>query len=147
MRDGDYFGSAVNRAARVAAAAHGGQVVLTSASAGLVREGLPDGLELVDLGLHRLRDPAQPERVYELTIAGLRSDFPSLRSIDRVSEQRWGAAPSFVQATEALAGRRLQLDRLESSWRRAKDGGRRVALVAGEPGIGKTVPSVSWPGS
>jgi class 3 adenylate cyclase len=138
MRDGDYFGSAVNRAARVAAVAHGGQVVLTSATAALVRESLPDGLELVDLGLHRLRDLARPERVYQLTIAGLRSEFPSLRSVDAFPSSARGAAPSFAQGTEELAGRRLELDSLERAWRRAKDGGRRVALVAGEPGIGKT---------
>jgi class 3 adenylate cyclase len=138
MRDGDYFGSAVNRAARVAAVAHGGQVVLTSASAALVRESLPDGLELVDLGLHRLRDLARPERVYQLTIAGLRSEFPSLRSVDAFPSRARGAAPSFAQGTEELAGRRLELDSLERAWRRAQDGVRRVALVAGEPGIGKT---------
>jgi class 3 adenylate cyclase/tetratricopeptide (TPR) repeat protein len=138
MRDGDYFGSAVNRAARVAAVAHGGQVVLTSASATLVRESLPDGLELVDLGLHRLRDLARPERVYQLTIAGLRSEFPSLRSVDAFPSRARGATPSFAPGTEELAGRRVELDSLERAWERAKNGVRRVALVAGEPGIGKT---------
>src|SRR5262245_30187993 len=82
MRDGDYFGSAVNLAARVADAAHGGQVVLTSACALSVRERLPDGQELVDLGLHRLRDVSRPERLSQLKAAGLRSEFPPLRSID-----------------------------------------------------------------
>jgi len=138
VRDGDYFGSAVNRAARVAAAAHGGQVVLTSSTAALVRDGLPDDLQLVDLGLHQLRDLARSERVYQLTIAGLRSEFPPLRSIDAFPSSAGGAAPSFAQATEELAGRRVELDCLETAWTRAKDGVRRVALVAGEPGIGKT---------
>ena len=137
MRAGDYFGSAVNRAARVAAAAHGGQVVLTSASAMLARDGLPDGLELVDLGLHRLRDLARPERVYQLNIAGLNGEFPPLQSIDAFPSGR-GAAPSFARATDALAGRRGELDCLERAWTRAIEGVRRVALVAGEPGIGKT---------
>jgi class 3 adenylate cyclase len=137
-RDGDYFGSAVNRAARVADAAHGGQVVLTSASATLVRDGLSDGLGLVDLGLHRLRDLARPERVYQLTIAGLRSEFPPLRSIEAFPSSAGGVAPSFAQATEELAGRKLELECLERAWTRARDGVRRVALVAGEPGIGKT---------
>jgi class 3 adenylate cyclase len=138
MRDGDYFGSAVNRAARVAAVAHGGQVVLTSATVERVREDLPDGLELVDLGQHRLRDLARSEHLYQLSVAGLRSEFPSLRSIDAFPSSARGAAPSFAQGMDELAGRRVELDCLERAWGRAKDGVRRVALVAGEPGIGKT---------
>ncbi len=137
-RDGDYFGPALNRTSRLMAAAHGGQVVLTSASAALVRDRLPEGLELVDLGLHRLRGIAQPERVYQLEIAGLPSSFAPLRSIDAYPGPLSVSPPLLARADEGLAGRRAELDTLERAWRRAGEGGRQVALVGGEPGIGKT---------
>ena len=56
LRDGDYYGSSVNRAARIMSAAHGGQIAVSHVTEELVSETLPDGLELVDLGEHRLRD-------------------------------------------------------------------------------------------
>jgi class 3 adenylate cyclase len=66
LRDGDYFGSAVNRAARLEAVAHGGQIVCSQATADLVRDSLPASVELVDLGDHTLRDLARPERVFQV---------------------------------------------------------------------------------
>ncbi|HYL53295.1 MAG TPA: adenylate/guanylate cyclase domain-containing protein, partial [Acidimicrobiia bacterium] len=76
-RDGDYFGPAVNRTARLMAIAHGGQVVVSGAVAPLV-----DGVELRDLGEHRLRDLSRPERVHQLVVDGLPDEFPDLRSLD-----------------------------------------------------------------
>jgi len=137
-RDGDYFGPALNRTSRLMAIAHGGQVVLTGASAALVRDGLPDGLELVDLGLHRLRGIARPERVYQLKIAGLKSEFPALQSIDAFPGSLPANGPSLAQAAGDFAGRRVELGCLENAWKRAGEGVLRVALVAGEPGMGKT---------
>jgi predicted ATPase/class 3 adenylate cyclase len=81
-RDGDYFGPTVNRAARLEATAHGGQVVLSEATAVLVRDHLPDHLELIDLGSHRLKDLGRPEQVFGLQVDGLLADFPPLRSLD-----------------------------------------------------------------
>src|SRR5438105_11961284 len=66
QRDGDYYGPAVNRAARLMAAAHGGQVLLSQATAGLVRGELPASAALRDLGEHHLRDLHDPERVFQL---------------------------------------------------------------------------------
>ena len=80
-RDGDYFGLALNRASRLMAAAHGGQIVLSRVSADLVRDGLPDDVGLLDLGEHRLRGLERPEQVYELTIAGVTAEFPPLQSL------------------------------------------------------------------
>jgi class 3 adenylate cyclase len=136
-RDGDYFGPALNRASRLMGAAHGGQIVLSQASANAVRDALPDGLGLVDLGEHRLPGLAMPQRVFQLTIAGFRAEFPPLQSLDAFPGE---VAPpgSFAREDEQLAGRQLELDRLEQAWMRARDGARQVALVAGEPGIGKT---------
>ncbi len=76
-RDGDYFGPAVNRTARLMAVAHGGQVVVSGAVAPLVED-----VVLRDLGEHRLRDLSRPERVHQLVVDGLRDEFPELRSLD-----------------------------------------------------------------
>src|SRR5262245_51216143 len=81
-RDGDYFGPAVNRAARVMQAGHGGQVLLSLATAALVRGELPAGIGLRDLGEHRLRDLARPEQLFQLRHPDLPANFPPLRSLD-----------------------------------------------------------------
>ena len=78
-RDGDYFGSEVNRAARLMSVAHGGQIVVSLATSALVREG---SVGLVDLGEHRLRDLTNLERVFQVTAPGLGTEFPPLRSLD-----------------------------------------------------------------
>ncbi|MGB6457354.1 MAG: adenylate/guanylate cyclase domain-containing protein [Streptosporangiaceae bacterium] len=71
----------VHRAARIAAVAHGGQVLLSETAAALVQGFLPAGTSLLDLRVHRLKDLGRPERIFQLTGAGLRSDFPALRSL------------------------------------------------------------------
>ena len=70
VRDGDYYGPATNRAARVMAAAHGGQVVVSHATEEIVRDTLPDDVALVDLGEHRLPDLARPERIFQVVAPG-----------------------------------------------------------------------------
>jgi predicted ATPase/class 3 adenylate cyclase len=74
-------GLEVHRAARVAAVAHGGQVLVSEAAAALVRDWLPPGAALVDLGSHRLKDLGRPERIFQLQAAGLPGGFPPLRSL------------------------------------------------------------------
>ena len=71
----------VHRAARVAAAGYGGQVLLSEATAVLVRDALPEGAALKDLGVHRLKDLGRPERVFQLQAAGLQASFAPLRSL------------------------------------------------------------------
>ncbi|MBI4259006.1 MAG: tetratricopeptide repeat protein [Actinobacteria bacterium] len=78
----DYVGLDVHRAARIAAAGHGGQVLLSSATRELVRDGLPDGVQAIDLGPHRLKDMPDPDRLFQVVIPGLPSAFPRLRSED-----------------------------------------------------------------
>jgi predicted ATPase len=78
-RDSDYFGPVVNRAARLMAAGHGGQVLLSNAAAELVLEDLPEGATLRDLGEVRLKDLRRPERVWQLDAPGLSNSFPPLR--------------------------------------------------------------------
>lgn len=75
VHDGGYVGMAVHRAARIAAAAHGGQVVISSATAELVSGSLPRGVRLRDLGVHQLRDLIQPEHLFQLQGEGLQGDF------------------------------------------------------------------------
>ena len=74
-------GLEVHRAARVAAVAYGGQVLVSEAAAVLVRDGLPEGAALADLGSHRLKDLGRPERIFQLQAAGLPAGFSPLRSL------------------------------------------------------------------
>jgi predicted ATPase/class 3 adenylate cyclase len=82
LRDGDYYGSAVNRCARLRGIGHGGQTLLSEATTEAARGRLPGGVSLHDLGRHRLRGLAQTERVFQLVIPGLASAFPALTSLD-----------------------------------------------------------------
>jgi predicted ATPase/class 3 adenylate cyclase len=79
QRDGDYFGLSVNRAARVMQVAHGGQVLLSLATAQLVRRELPSGTSLRDLGEHTLKDLQEPERLFQVVAPDLPEQFPPLR--------------------------------------------------------------------
>ena len=83
QRDGDYFGHALNRAARLLAAGHGGQILLSAASWELVRDHLPAEVALRDLGAHRLKSLARPEHIFQLVVPGLPADFPPLQTLDR----------------------------------------------------------------
>ena len=80
LRGGDYYGAAPNRCARLRAAAHGGQIVCSEATEASLT-GLSAGISLRDLGLHRLRDVARAERVFQLDHDDLRVDFPPLRTL------------------------------------------------------------------
>jgi class 3 adenylate cyclase len=84
-RDEDYFGTPVNRVARLLSAAHGGQVLLSLPTQELVRDQLPKGTSLRDLGEHRLKDLFRPERVFQLTAPDLPYEFPPLRTLDAYS--------------------------------------------------------------
>jgi predicted ATPase/class 3 adenylate cyclase len=81
-RDGDYYGAAVNRCARLRGIGHGGQVLLSESTTALVRDDLPAAASLLDLGEHRLRDLSRPERVHQLVAPGLAVGFPPLASLD-----------------------------------------------------------------
>ena len=77
LRDGDYFGAVLNRAARVMAAGHGGQILLDGTTADLL-----GGFDLIALGPRRLRDIAKPVHFFQVRADGLRADFPPLRTLD-----------------------------------------------------------------
>jgi predicted ATPase/class 3 adenylate cyclase len=99
----DYVGIDVHRAARIADAAHGGQVILSDATRGLVRHALPAGASLRDLGVHRLRGLEDPERLHELLIEGLASDFPPPRTLDARPTNLPPQLTSFVGREEEIA--------------------------------------------
>jgi len=122
-----YVGMDVHRAARIAAAAHGGQVVLSDATRLLAQSRLPAGVSLRDLGLHRLKDLQLPERIYQLAAPGLAERFPPLKSL--------GAATSLPVPATALVGREEDIERLGAVLARP---GMRLVTLTGAGGIGKT---------
>jgi class 3 adenylate cyclase len=84
LRNGDYYGSAVNRAARLRAIAHGGQTIMSRTTWELVRDKLPDEVTIRDLGEHGLKDLARPERVFQVCPDGLPTEFPPLESLSAI---------------------------------------------------------------
>ena len=81
-RDGDYYGPPVNRVARLLSAGHGGQVILSQPTYDLVRDELPEGVSLSDMGEHRLKDLARPEQVFQVVFPDLAADFAPLKTLD-----------------------------------------------------------------
>jgi len=86
LREHDYYGAVVNRCARLRSIAYGGQVVLSQATAELVQDTLPEGVQLRDIGVHRLQDMQRLEQVFQLLHPDLPSEFPPLKSQDRGQE-------------------------------------------------------------
>jgi predicted ATPase/class 3 adenylate cyclase len=126
LDSGDPVGYDINRAARIAAATHGRQIVVSDAVRALVAGGLDDGIELRDLGEHRLKDLLAPERLAQVVAPDLPSDFPSIRSLDARPNNLPTLLTSFV-------GRQ---DELEEAQRLL--GGTRLLTLTGPGGIGKT---------
>ncbi len=135
-RDGDYFGPAVNRAARVRSLARGGQFLLSQVAAELVRDNVPAGAALADLGERTLRGLARAEHVFELVPAGSEStELPAVR----VPPSRPPLPEAVVAAPDGeFVGRELELERLGALLKQVAAGGLRAVFTAGEPGIGKT---------
>ena len=111
-RDGDYYGRALNRTARLMHAGHGGQILVSPATAASVGERLPERAEFVALGEHSLRDLGHPEVIYQLAHPDLTRDFPALRGVDSdpgnlplqvssfIGEQQLGALDLFLRERE-----------------------------------------------
>ena len=125
-RDNDYFGSPVNRAARIMSAAHGGQVLLSQAVVDGMRKVLPAAVSLRDLGRVRLKDLSLPEHVYQVVHPKLRQEFPALRSLEATPNNLSQQATSFIGRAQELAEVKKLL------------GNTRLLTILGAGGIGKT---------
>ena len=125
-RGGDYYGTTVNRAARLMALAHPGQVLVSEATAVLARDALASDMELHDLGVHRLRGLTRPERVFQLVAPGLRAEFPDLHSLDATRSNLPVQVTSFV-------GRGKECTALVALERE-----HRLVTIIGVGGVGKT---------
>jgi predicted ATPase/class 3 adenylate cyclase len=122
----DYVGIDVNRAARIASAGHGGQVLLSHATRALVEPTLSDGVTLRDLGQHRLKDIDYPEHLHDLIIDSLGSDFPAVKSLDVRPTNLPSQRTSFV-------GRDQEITEINELLNRS-----RLLTLTGPGGTGKT---------
>jgi predicted ATPase/class 3 adenylate cyclase len=125
-RDGDYFGPAVNRVARLLAIGHGGQILVSGTTTDLLQGELLSNVVLRDLGEHRLKDLARPERVFQLSAADLPDRFPQLRSLEEFPNNLPLQLTSFVGRDRDLAEIKALLAQ------------NRLVTLAGSGGVGKT---------
>jgi predicted ATPase/class 3 adenylate cyclase len=125
-REGDYLGPAVNRVARLLAAGHGGQVLVSGTAADLLQDALPGEGSLRNLGEHRLKDLARPERIFQLVAPGLPETHPALRSLEQLPNNLPAQLTSFV-------GRERDLDEIKQLMRE-----HRLVTLVGTGGAGKT---------
>src|SRR5262249_55939082 len=121
LRDGDYFGTVLNRAARVMAAGHGGQILLAESTAGLL-----SGVDLIDLGPRRVRGLPTPVGGVQVRAPGLQTDFPSLRALDTSPGNLRAAPTSFI-------GRESEVAEVQAAVK-----AHRLVTLTGVGGVGKT---------
>lgn len=121
LREGDYFGTVLNRAARVMAAGHGGQILVADSTAGLL-----SGIDLIDLGPRRLRDVPMPAGMFQVRVPGLVTDFPPLRALDTTPG-------NLRRATTSLIGREAEVAEIEAAVK-----AHRLVTLTGVGGVGKT---------
>ena len=126
LREHDYYGNAVNRCARLRSIAHGGQILISEATAQLVRDDLSGEISLRGLGSHRLKDLQRPEQVFQLIHPDLPADFPALKSLDGHPHNLPAQLTSFI-------GREDEIDEVNGLLATA-----RLVTLAGAGGSGKT---------
>ena len=130
IRADDYVGMDVHRAARICSAAHGGQVLVSSATRELVAGELDAGVDLADLGEHRLKDLERAERLYQVVAADLAADFPPVRSeAPAVGASRLPPPPNRTIGRD---------DDVRAIASRIRDGDVRLLTLTGPGGVGKT---------
>lgn len=141
LRDGDYFGRAVNRAARLRSLAAGGQILCSGATAELVIDTLADDVVLADLGVRPLKNLARPEHVFELRLDTAADDTAPPADDAPITRPN---LPAVLAGPGPFVGRGAELAQLLSGWQSALSVGARAVLIAGEPGVGKTRLAGEW---
>ncbi len=127
-RDGDYFGPVLNRAARIMAAGHGGQVLMSAVAAHTSQNQLPPGATLRDLGAHRLKDLTLPEHLYQLVHDDIPTEFPDIRTLD-------SRPHNLPLQTTAFLGRANELSAIQAM---LESPATRLLTITGPGGAGKT---------
>ncbi len=128
-RNGDYYGSAVNRCARIRGLGHGGQILLSQATAELVRDDLTEGVALIDMGSHRLKGLSRPETIFQLWLPDLPNEFPPLASLDGLAAHNLPDPPTpIIGRQQELADSLALLDQPDI----------RLITFTGPGGTGKT---------
>lgn len=134
----DYLSSlTLVRVQRIMSAGHGGQILLSGPTGGLVRDSLPPGVTLRDLGANRLRGLSQPEQIYQLVAADLPAEFAPLRVVESPSAEAPAALLEQLVRGQ-LVGRQAELAQLRQHWDSSQQARAHLVLLSGEPGIGKT---------
>ena len=127
-RDDDHFGPVMNRTARIMAAGHGGQVLVSETAANLAAAELSDDTTFRDLGTHRLKDLTEPEHLYQLVHPGIGAEFADLRTLDSHPNNLPLQSTEFLGRTQELAAIHLMLENPAT----------RLLTIAGPGGAGKT---------
>jgi class 3 adenylate cyclase/tetratricopeptide (TPR) repeat protein/DNA-binding XRE family transcriptional regulator len=128
----------VHRAARVAAVAHGGQVLVSETAAALVRDALPPGVALVDLGVHQLKDLGRPERIFQVSAPGLQAEFPPLRAL---ASPVAAATRTLPRDVGSFTGREPELAQLVADVAEGRPQAG-IRAIDGMAGVGKTTLAV-----
>jgi len=137
VAEGGYIGFDVHRAARIGNVGYGGQVLLSETTAALVMDELPDGVSLLDMGKHMLKDLRRAERIRQLVIVGLPAEFPPLKSLEALGSAATGVQPKHNLPLELtpFIGRD---DELVHIGELLQDPSYRLLTLVGVGGIGKT---------
>ena len=137
LRDGDYFGQTMNRAARIMSAGHGGQILISDVVAQVAREHLPSDVSFIDLGEHYLKGIVQTEKIYQVASSDLQKEFPPLNSIPV-------ATTNLPQQLTTFIGRERELKEASEKLSPSPDGrgvrgeGAKLLTLIGPGGTGKT---------
>jgi len=126
LREGDYYGGTLNRAARIMSIGHGGQILVSETTLQITREHLPKDVSLLDLGQHYLKGLSHPEHIYQLNAPDLQQEFPELNSQSRAINNLPTQLTSFIGRERELAEAKSRLD------------GARLLTLIGPGGTGKT---------
>ena len=144
-RDGDYFGPTLNHLARLLAVGHGGQILLSQASAALLGDALPTGTSLRDLGTHALKDLPHPEPIFQLVTADLPAEFPPLRALDGHARAAPGLPPHLLATKLYAPPARPDLVARPRLFERLSAGlNGKLTLIAAPAGFGKTTLVSAW---